>query len=566
MIKTDAVLDFENLTSNYAKRRAFIIQDIRHEFNSLIEGILRMHKDSIDWVLSSLISREPEYGLLFNRCCNLELIKWSIENNANLKKIILYDRTLYKIVRARYASNQKIDIECRWSIKSSSVYFYFRNLCRSVSIISMILIAKIISKQNKIKSTSRPLTLVTTHILKDSKQEYSKEKYIDRYYPDLFNYLDDSIAKNLVFVPGFPGGLRNYTALFKKLKASNINFLLKSDILHISDYFYVFFHAAKPIFRKVPSVYFKGVDISKFLRSELISFSSDYKIIDTLLNHRFAFRLSNSGLNVPLLVDWYENQLPSKGIMLGFNTYMSNTRTIGYHGIIDSAALRLNLHPTTFDRKYLLTPKEIFVTGSAMVKHMKEFDKNIDISIGPSFRYNYLWDIEKTSSRSMIILVSLPILVRESIIILKLLHSVLKLIDTHHSCKFLVKHHPTHTESNIKHMSFLNDERVKYVDGAFSEYIASTDLLISGASTTCIEAMSLGISVAIHGSESEIINNSIPDSIPKNLYNIIKSKHELLRLIEELLHHNSVVYNNTYIKEQYFRKVDKISVLALFKG
>jgi hypothetical protein len=115
-------------------------------------------------------------------------------------------------------------------------------------------------------------------------------------------------------------------------------------------------------------------------------------------------------------------------------------------------------------------------------------------------------------------------------------------------------------------MSFLNDERVKYVDGAFSEYIASTDLLISGASTTCIEAMSLGISVAIHGSESEIINNSIPDSIPKNLYNIIKSKHELLRLIEELLHHNSVVYNNTYIKEQYFRKVDKISVLALFKG
>ena len=567
MISKGLVLDLKNLSDHNIEQYGLIVDNIRDDFNSLIENVSLDNKSPY-WLLSSIVSREPEYSPLFLRCCNLELIKFNITNNSSLEKIVIYDKQLFLLVK-KYTNSKRPSIKVEYKNESKIPFFYsflyIKNCVRSFCFVILTLVAKLLTRKKTYNKKSS-LILISTHILKDSFQEFTKENYIDRYYPNLSSYLDKTLENNILFVPGFPGGPQSYVNLFNKLKLSDFNFLLKGDILHLSDYLYAFFSSSKVLLLKTPKTFFRGVEVTSLIRSELRFFTFDYKIIEAFLNYRFVYRLSKDKLDIAMFIDCYENHLSSKGFMLGFNKFMPNVRTIGYQGIIDSAACKINLHPTVFERLSMLTPKRFFVIGEGLIDHLKEFDNKINVFAGPAFRYNYLWGKRQLTNDLKVfsILITLPISFSETNSILDLLNTTLKLLSINFSIKVRVKCHPTYNPSKIKKLIHINDSRIEYVDGSFIDYIYDSSLLISGASTTCIEAMSIGVPVVVTGSKLGVMNISIPNSVPTDLYRIITNDNDLAKYICSLVGRKNNYYSNKLLREKYFKRADKASVASLF--
>ena len=566
MISKPSVLDLKNLSSNNIDELGLIIENIRVDFNLLIENASLANNNPY-WLLSSIVSRESEYSPLFSRCCSLELIKLNIINNSNLEQIVIYDKQLFLLVK-KYCNSNGTDIEIVFNKDSIKplLYLYIKNFIRSFSFVILTLIAKLLTKKNTFNKSSS-LILLSTHIINDDHKEFTKKNYIDRYYPNLYSYLDKTIEGNIVFVPGFPGGPQNYINLFKKLKLSDINFLLKGDILHMNDYFYAFFSSAKVLFLRTPKTFFRGVEISSLIKSELRFFTFDYKIIEAFLNYRFVYRLNKNKFDISTFIDWYENHLSSKGFMLGFNKFMPNVKTIAYQGIIDSAAYKINLHPTKFERLSMLTPKRFVVIGDNLINHLKEFDNKIDVCPGPSFRYNYLWDKRnhKEDLKIFSIFIALPISFDEANSILVLLDKTLSLLPRNYFIKIRVKYHPTYNISKIQKLIHIKDSRVDFVDGSFVDYIYDSSLLITGASTTCIEAMAIGVPVVVSGSKLGVMNISIPSSVPLDLYKVITKGHDLEEYIYSLMSQNNNNNPNKVLRKGYFKRADEASVALFFK-
>ena len=565
MKSEDLILNLSDLTDKNIKQYGLIEKNIRKDFNLLIENF-SLKSDHPSWILSSVASRESEFSPLFSRCCNLELIRFNIENNPYLEQIIIFDKQLSISIK-RYCVSKNLPLKIKykkpkWPFLFS--YLYLKNFIRSSFIVIITIFAKTLTSKKQYNKTLA-LVLFSTHIFKNNPHELTKEGYVDRYYTNLNSYLDKSQEDNVMFIPGFPGGLQNYIKLFKKIKLSNINFLLKSDILKINDYLYAFFSSSRVLFTKVPKTFFKGFEITNLIKSELNFHSFDYKIIEALLNYRFVYRLKTNNFNIVKFVDWHENHLSNKGFMLGFNKFLPKVTTIGYQGIIDSAAYNINLHPTIFERLSMLTPQIYIVIGEALVTDLKEFDSQIKVLVGPSFRYNYLWEGKRfiQNSKEFNILVTLPISVIETNSILNLLNKTLQLLPRNFLLKVRVKYHPTYSQLKIKKLVNVNDNRVKFIESSFIDCIFETRLLISGASTTCIEAMSIGIPVVVSGSKAGVMNISIPNSVPTELYEIIAHEVHLSEYISSLIHKKKDIVVNKLLRKKFFTKADSSSVALL---
>ena len=125
----------------------------------------------------------------------------------------------------------------------------------------------------------------------------------------------------------------------------------------------------------------------------------------------------------------------------------------------------------------------------------------------------------------------------------------------------LVKHHPAHDRIKfIKRVPLFLDESFIQTNDSMSDLLGSISLLISSASSSCAEAASLGIPVAVHGNRYGITMSPINDHVNGYLNNIFYSKPQLVEFIRLYLGMN---YNNSSIDETFFRDNGE-SARALF--
>ena len=110
-----------------------------------------------------------------------------------------------------------------------------------------------------------------------------------------------------------------------------------------------------------------------------------------ILYHQFAYRLSKSNVNVRLLVEWYENQVIDRGMIVGFRKYLPETRVIGYQGYVISKSLHLYVYPNSSEYWSKAVPDLIYVVGDGLKKDLLEFCHDVNVAVGPAFRFNKLW-------------------------------------------------------------------------------------------------------------------------------------------------------------------------------
>jgi len=507
-----------------------IAVDIHKPFTDLIESISRQHAKSIDWWISSPASRNTIASPLFHYCCCLALLQELFRTKKHLSEIIT-DSRAFKEILEDYLAGQGISTKVtlvRLSLKNR-----LKEILRPVYTLFGIplqhLILFIMAKRTQYLRKplpSDPLTLIDTFVM----HGYIEK---DRYYPGLMDALSEKEKECVWFVPHLYGfRLWRYMSVIKQLRKSKRNFVLKEDYLKFRDYLFALGHFLRIRALKLKSCLFQEVNISRLIREEMRSFRGIGSSYNPLLNFCFAKRLKEVGVKLRLVIDWFENQDIDKGWNAGFRRFFPDVETIGYQGFIVTTHY-LCMYPTEEEKKSKVIPHKTFVIGCGLTQLAQRFCPTLDVKVAPAFRFQHVWRKRNhfPTANGHTVLVALPMMINEAVHIFKLLVPAANEMadDTH----FWIKPHPTISQSQIQGAFGAGwPEQFEFVGGDFSDCAEKSNLLISNASSVCMETLAKGIPVIIISSSFGLTQNPIPESITSDIWRLCYSPKEIKTAIQ----------------------------------
>ena len=151
-------------------------------------------------------------------------------------------------------------------------------------------------------------------------------------------------------------------------------------------------------------------------------------------------------------------------------------------------------------------------------------------------------------------MVALPIFMDQSENILSVIAESLDAFQHMGDIGIHIKVHPTKSADSFKSKFSIESDNCRFINEDFFESIKTADLLVSAASTTCMEALAIGVPVAIIGARNKILQNPIPRSIDNDYWRICYSSDELLGFIETIqkINKDDIEMNLGQIKDSYF--------------
>lgn len=557
------ILDISNLTLENIKILNNISNNIKRDFNALTEELLNSTDKSIDWLVNSTTSRNPYWSDIYLNICYLVLIKQLLRENKAIEKVIVPNSELKKVL-IDYLKRNKISIKVisnqslKKNIKNKtrSLYNFMGNIYR----FNLMWMSRDKRRKENIP-IDHEITLIDTFFLSSM---FKNDKYSDRYYNGLLEYLTDDEKKRIYFVP-----LILVKTGFKKImriaEKSDENFLFKEDYLKLNDYFFALvspFRIRRINFSKFK---FKEFNIGPILQRDFRChlFASAFSI----LNYRFLRRLKENKVRLRLVVDWFENQPIDHAFNKGTKDFYPETYSIGYQGFIISMDSNFYIQPTKYETENGIIPDAIAVVGNGLKKQIKRFYSKLNVITAPAFRFKGIWEskrIERTNINN-IILVALPMSLKESIEIIQLILDTIKLINLD-NIKLQIKPHPFLKIGKLR--GFFNRSELnnfEFIEGNFKDCVAKVKIMIGNDSSTCLETLAIGIPVIIIGSQSGLTQNPIPENVNKDIWMICYTPKELSDTISHFLNISNEERDNfkkirEEIRAMYFEPVTRESV------
>ena len=556
------ILDISNLSLENVKMLNYISNNIKRDFNALSEELLNSTDKSIDWLVNSTTSRNPYWSDIYLNICYLALIKQLLRENKAIEKVIVPNSELKKVL-IDYLKRNKINIKVvssqslKKNIKNKIRPFY--NFMENIYRFILMWVSRDKRRKESIP-TDHKITLIDTFFLSSM---FKNGKYSDRYYNGVLEYLTDDEKKRVYFVP-----LILVKTGFKKImriaEKSDENFLFKEDYLKLSDYFFALvspFRIRRINFSKFK---FKEFNIGPILQRDFRRhiFASALSI----LNYRFFRRLKENKVKLRLFVNWFENQPIDHGFNKGIKDFYPETYSIGYQGGIISTDYNFYMQPTKYENENGIIPKAIAVVGDGLKKQIKRFDSTLNVITAPAFRFKSVWDLVEAHkvSDKKIVLVVLPIAMKEGIEILKLVVSAVK-IGKYDDIKFQIKSHPVLGVNKLKSKFGNLPNNFEFIEGNFKDCVAKTTMVLGNASSTCMETLAIGIPVIIIGSQSGLTQNPIPENVNKDIWTICYTPEELSDAISHFLNISNEERDNLKkigeeIRAMYFEPVTREGV------
>jgi hypothetical protein len=235
----------------------------------------------------------------------------------------------------------------------------------------------------------------------------------------------------------------------------------------------------------------------------------------------------------------------------------------------------LSLNPSKEEKKSEVIPQKVFVIGRELVQAAKEFCPDLDVKVVPALRFQHVWLKKKYTPPASVyaILVALPIVIRDAVYILKLLGPVAN--EMADSTRFWIKPHPATSKSRIQG-AFGSDWPgcFEFFDGDFSDCVEKSYLLVSNASSVCMETLAKGIPVIIIGNSHGLTHNPIRETITDDIWRLCTTSEEIAKAIqffrdrsfEKIKEHEAAC---TRVREGYFEPVTRRGVrnfLGLSEG
>lgn len=567
-------IDLLNLSSAHTTLLNSISIDIKKEYNLLIRNILEKTDKSIYWIVCPLISRNNWFGTLFMDLCYVELVK-NIIANENITKFILPSNRVKVTLKTFFKDNDKfsfIVVENRFS----EFYNVFLLVCKSFlkNILTSLVLFLSSNRKNRndILNHKGQFTLVDTYI---TNSEFKKENYKSRFYikENFWNNISKNVKTDLFFVPELEFSLKQILSLsltnsIKVLNNSEEKFLFKHDFLNLKDFFYALIAPFKIHKVDFSSIVFRDFNISSLLiydfNSNLCNTNSFYGI----LNYIFLKNLKLNNIKIKKIILWFENQPSDKGFSAGVKDFYPNVAYKGFQNFVVSYRYNHHLVPTVYESKLKIIPSEILVIGKKIIPLIKEFNKDLNVSLAPGLRFSHLHNLIREKEPSNIIFICLPMDLKAAINIINISSEFLTSLSEYDL--FLRPHPNTDLKSIIKlYPTFFS--RVTIVNDSLEVYLKKSKVLISAASTICFESIACGIPTIVVEIKSELVRNPIPENINPIIWRACYNKNDFIKSINLFLSYGIKDFKklnilSNKIKENYFMKVTKENVNYFVKN
>jgi hypothetical protein len=535
------------------------------DFNSLIKKLIDNNNTYIDLLVCNPTSRNTHNSNLYMDYCKVQLVKEIIIGKKVINEIIVDSKALKNVlIQLPGLSNTKFIIE-KGTIRTI-VQNYLINIALPFTafltrVFQLVLFKMFFSA--KLKNSNSPITLIDTFALPGY---YSK----DRYYNGLWESLNNEEKKDIYFIPTIVMTKWNkiYSAYNDLLKAER-QFLFKESFLKYSDLLFAVTHHLRVQFIKINGLEFNGIDYLPLVKEDLRHRAGYGLAIGGLINYRFVKRLKEKKININRVIDWWESQALDKGLHKGLNDYYPDVPVVGYLGYVPRN-MDLQLYPTEYEQENGVVPKEIAAIGKGFINGLKVFNPNQKVGYAPAFRFQHLWNGGPCAPAkdNYTILIALPFTFNDSIYLIEQMILCSNEICIE-SMRFMIKPHPILSKEKIKSIFGKRWPRTfEFTQVDTQIALRKVDIVVSGMSSICLEAMALGVPVIAVEQPNGLQNNPIPEEIEQDLWkpcNSVKSilagiNHYKGRDEEEKVRHYQL---GLKIRKTYFEPVSRVGVLKI---
>ena len=535
-----------------------IEKKVRVEYNTFIGCFIRKNYLMQTDLLLTASCRNTNVSKIHDKFCRLalleeNLIQGNIPEHLKVDNNIVADAMKQMLIKHR-CQNTVIEPETH---NGNSIRVVLMNLIKSIYIIlNSWLFSRLFLVKNKPK---KDILYVDTFLFVDSFD--SDGNYNDRYYTGHEKYLEQEEKGAIWFVPTLIGIKHpsEYIKIFKQVKKSDRNFLVKESWLSASDYLYALIYSIIIPLKIKIYPFFRGVDVSKIIKNEVYRDVGSPGLMKALCQYRFIRRLSKEKVGLFHVVDWFENQIVDRALNMAIKQYYPKITVFGYQGFF-GPEYYASLQPTCYELDAGTLPDVINVISDDSITLSRDVCDRLNLKLSPAFRFSHLFNFQdRRNNDTPIVLIALPIMIDES---RKILQAFLRIINNlDQNIRIVVKHHPSHIiERFSQWVPEISDPRFEYTNKGMPELLELISVMVSSASSVCVEAVSIGVPVAIHGNRSGVTMNTIPSRVPKDLWRVFYTDNQLLDFIGDGL--NNKIRNS--IAHELFHPVDADGTRALF--
>jgi len=529
----------------------------RQRYTKAIEKMIAVNQLSGLSLLVGVTCRNPFLSEVLNSMSLLSLLRFRLSQGKKYTAIKISNVHLVAPVRDLldfFCSEEcVIDLERARSWRAAKLSY---NLVRSVYGCTVDIFWSRFYRLKKRPQGS--ILFIDTFLMRDSIGDDGK--YVDRYYTGHEDYLTECEKNKRWFAPTLIDivDIVDYKNLFSKISEADVNFFVQEAWLTVGDYLTCLYQSLVLPFRIKCVPKFDGFDLRELIQSEAFLQIGSFALVKTLAKYRFIRRLAKEGVEICGAIDWQENQVVDRALNLAFKRYYPKVCVHGYQGFMVSDYYAC-AQPAEFERELGTLPDIFHVLGPNAHALRDDATRNIVIYQAPAFRFSYLHKLAREPWSNFTVLVTLPIIVKEC---LRLVEASLAL--KHHfgeDVTLIVKLHPSYSVDRFLELAPKAELlRSQFTDFSMEKLLQISTMMLSSASTSAVEAVAIGVPVAIVGSLNGVTMNPIPESAPKELHCIVYSNDELIIYIDQLLQqetHKSIV-------EQFFNPLDRDGARSLF--
>lgn len=536
---TGAMLDLTGGTP-FDPEIARMLNEVAVELRpSIVELTDRMSLEqgsNIDWWVTPLASRNPFSSRFFLNCCRITLLDRLLKLQ-KVAPIVLVDSPAMADLVSRLANRHgaKLGVKVLWlRYWRDWAWQPIRNLLVAIFHMAMSFMAARLLLPRPV-SHPVPLILVDTFLYQNS---IRNGIFHDRHFPGIAGFLTEEERARLRYFPTFYK-IKNYPKIFFRLRGLRDQFFFKEDFLTLGDYFYALWHGFR--MRRIKparTLVLDGLPVDGLMREDLHRGWMWPSAIEALLKYRAIFRMSEDGIRIGRVLDWFENQDIDRGANAGYRRYYPNTEVVGYVGYVASQHY-LCVYPSSAEEKARVLPTRFAVMGRGSVDTVKEFCPNLIVGVAPALRYSVQPPLTMRSpvENELFIVVALPAVRAEA---LELLDAIRHLLHVLHETPLAavevhvrIKPHPTSDIQRAGVFEFAPGSkiRVTWEDEKLDSLLQQADVLVSAASSACFEALTMGVPVVVFGSCHGLTYVLIPQTIPQGRWQLCYSREDVLSAI-----------------------------------
>ena len=537
-----------------------IADSCRPKYNDIIKDSSVPLMSNIDWWCESVSSRNTYASPLFHYMCSIELFKIIlIEGFHKPTKVISDSRELSKIfqkIADEHSTDNieiiyKVDFLDEIKVKIKDFYYEWFILLRALRV----LVTRIFFKTKINLHIKESVVLIDTFIT-------SSYVHDDRWYGSFWENLGVDLQRKVFFVPTIVDtSFISFLKILKGLISSTRNSILKEEFLTYKDLLDAYCHKYRVKKLRPGQSFLEGLEMTALVNECLLSNRDVNSTIESLLTYSFLKKLSFTSLEVRLAIDWFEGHSLDKMWNLGVHEFFPNCKRIAYE-TFRSFPYYLSTFPTLTERESHTIPEVFAVQGPACKEGIKEFLPDLKVISVPAFKNQHVWeDNSSPFSSDKVVLVAFPISLKTSTEMLEVLIENYSL-NNFQGVSYILKSHPVNNSKDIETRLRVGlPEPFKFTEErSFSKLLTRSSILVTEASSVCLESFAVGKPVIIIQNSSGLTYDPVPSAIPSELFKKCNTSEDIsvalnsfLMLNKEQLTKN--MHLGRQIRNNYFERV-----------